>query len=339
MKRYSLRFEDSKTTGKERGRSILVFLLLLLLISTFPTKLGTKDDVVLSMVSQSGSESREREFWIGFQEALVRLEGNANLHPEDPKAVYEYGNLCLKGLHTGSNARTAFEKALALKPDFAEAYNGLGWAYLDTWGMSSALLMRAAKPDLEEAIRNFRLAIKFNPDYSDSYIGLGYAYGQMGLNAEALASIRRALEFDPHNAEAWDLLSRTKEALAQYEEAIGAQLQSLRFRSQETRETALTCHYHFPRGESDDYLKLIELGGLYEKISHYDEAIGSYKQAIQMEPLEPQGHHHLGLAYFLKGDMKSAFGQYTALRKICLDADPDKGCDGFARDLFDRIQK
>lgn len=338
MRTGSLKFENSKRTVKRRGRSTWVFLSLLLLF-TSPSMLCTKDDIVLSMVLQSASESRPPEFWKGFHEALVRLEGNANLHPEDAKGFYEYGNLCLKGLHTGSQARAAFERALALKPDFAEAYNGLGWAYLDTWGIDSALLTRAAKPNFEEAKRNFRLAIKFNPDYSDSYIGLGYTYGQMGLNAEALAFIKRAIEIDSHNPEAWDLLSRTREALGQYEESIEAQLQTMRFRSQETGETALTYHHYLPPRESDSYLRLIELGRLYEKISHYDEAIGSYKQAIQMEPIEPEGYHHLGLAYYLKGDKKSAFAQYTALRTICRKADPDSGCDGFTRDLFDRIEK
>lgn len=340
MRTYSLRGYSSNTHGQKKRRNISFCVFLLLLTLTSPSSnRSQKEGSVLSMVRQSNSDTSRRDFWDGFHEKLNMLEEYARLHPEDARAHYEYGILCLKGLHTANKAKDAFQKALSLKPDFFEAYNGLGWAYLDTWGMRSALLMPVPAADLERAVGCFDLAIERKPDYADSYLGLGCAYRQMGLHAKALRCLQRLIQLTPDDAAAWDLLSRTHEALAQYEEAIEARLQRMRFISEENKETAITCHHYLPVRGSDYYLDLIELGRLYEKIGQYDEAIDFYKQATEKKSDEPLAYHHLGLAYFSKGDKESAFAQLGILQSICHGTEPENACDHYAEDLFQRIHE
>ena len=331
-------FSNANAQGK--GRSIAFCVCSLLLILTSPSSnRGPKDDSALSMVHQSSSDISQKDFWQGFHERLSALEEYATLHPDDARAHYEYGILCLKGLHTATKAKEAFQKALSLEPDFVEAYNGLGWAYLDAWGMRSTLLVRASPADLEQAVGYFELAIKLKPDYADSYLGLGCAYRQMGIQAKALSCLQRLIQLTPDDAAAWDQLSRTHEALAQYEEAIEARLQHMRFASEENNETAITCHYYLPVRGSDDYLDLIDLGRLYEKTGQYDKAIDAYKNATKKKTDEPLAYHHLGVAYFGKGDKESALAQLKILQNICGGADPEKACDHYAEDLFLRLQE
>ena len=317
---------------KSRNVSSIIPLLLLVVFSTY----NALDGIARPNVD---SVPRDLDFWKGFQEKLDSLETYARLHPEEASAQYRYGRLCLKGLRTAGSARDAFRKAIALKTDFAEAHNGLGWAYLDLWGMRAALSRATPRADLEQAAEAFKLAIELKSGYSDAYLGLGCAYMQMSLNAKALECLQRVIELDPNNAEGWHLLSGTYEALAQYQEAINANLPHMLFSVDESTPTAISCRHYLPEEHfHDDYLDLIRLGSLYEKAGQYDAAIQVYNQALKRNPDEPQGYHHLGLAYFAKGDKGSALAQYYILQNICWNTDPENACDHFAEDLINRLR-
>lgn len=281
--------------------------------------------------------SRHLAFWNGFQEELDSLEAYAFKHPEDAGAHYRYGMLCLKGLHTADNAKDAFKKAISLKRDFAEAYNGLGWAYFDLWGIGAALMRSIPKDDVRRAERAFRRAIELKSEYSDAYLGLGCADMLMGRYANALKYLQRVVALDTNNDEAWDMLSQTYEASAQYEKAIDARLQNMRFRSETSTETAITCNHHLTGHNRDGYFDLINLGRLYEKAKQHNDAIQVYEQAVERKPDEPEGYHHLSLAYFAKGDKESAFVQLGILQSICERA--EKACDHYAEDLLQRIHE
>src|SRR5262245_51729587 len=60
-----------------------------------------------------------------------------------------------------------FDKAIQLKPDYADAYNNRGEAYLD-------------KGDKERAFADFDKAIQLKPDYADAYNNRGKAYFYKG---------------------------------------------------------------------------------------------------------------------------------------------------------------
>ncbi len=70
-----------------------------------------------------------------------------------------------------------FDKAIALKPDFAAAYNNRGAAYL-----------KAGR--LDEAIRDFSRAIELQPDYADAFANRAAAYSQNGQYEQALADVQ-----------------------------------------------------------------------------------------------------------------------------------------------------
>ena len=123
--------------------------------------------------------------------ALTAFERAARGAP-NAFTLYSLGTLYMKG---GQNekARAVFERAIALKPDFAEASNGLG-----------ALLGQSG--NLPGAIARFQTALDTAPDYPDALNNLGYALLQSNRDGEAHELFQRALKLQPDFAEAYNNL-------------------------------------------------------------------------------------------------------------------------------------
>jgi Tfp pilus assembly protein PilF/peroxiredoxin len=119
--------------------------------------------------------------------ALVAFERVAKA---DPSAItfYNLGTLYMK-LGQASRARTTFEQALALDPEYAEANNTLG-----------ALL--AQQGDVAQAVTHFRKALETKPDYADALNNLGYVLFQTRQPREAYELYQRALQLRPDFPEA-----------------------------------------------------------------------------------------------------------------------------------------
>ena len=119
--------------------------------------------------------------------AVVAFERAAQANPTAP-TLYRLGTLLAKSGET-ARARTAFERALALKPDLAEANNDLG-----------ALLAQGG--DVPAAIEHFRAALGSTPDYPDALNNLGYALLLNGRDEEARALYEKAIALQPDFPEA-----------------------------------------------------------------------------------------------------------------------------------------
>jgi Tfp pilus assembly protein PilF/peroxiredoxin len=102
--------------------------------------------------------------------------------------LYRLGTLLVKSGQS-TKARAAFERALAMQPDLAEASNDLG-----------ALLAQSG--DLPAAIERFRTALSSAADYPDALNNLGYALLQTGRPQEARELYEKALKLQPDFSEA-----------------------------------------------------------------------------------------------------------------------------------------
>ena len=114
--------------------------------------------------------------------AVVAFERAAEANPGAP-TLYRLGTLLARSGET-VRARAAFERALALQPDLAEANNDLG-----------ALLAQGG--DLDAAISRFRAALASTPEYPDALNNLGYALLLTGRDQEARALYEKALALQP----------------------------------------------------------------------------------------------------------------------------------------------
>jgi Tfp pilus assembly protein PilF/peroxiredoxin len=119
--------------------------------------------------------------------AVTAFELAAQANP-GASTLYRLGTLLARGGET-ARARAAYEKALALQPDLAEANNDLG-----------ALIAQSG--DLPGAIVHFRAALTATPDYPDALNNLGYALLLTGHDDEARTLYEKALALQPDFPEA-----------------------------------------------------------------------------------------------------------------------------------------
>ena len=99
-------------------------------------------------------------------------------------------------------AIAAFEDATKHDPEYARAWAALGGAY----GLKANFL---SIPDmLNEAVRIERRALAIDPDLADAHMWLGSSLLALGRTDEALGEIRKALELDPENGQAYQALAR-----------------------------------------------------------------------------------------------------------------------------------
>jgi tetratricopeptide (TPR) repeat protein len=85
----------------------------------------------------------------------------------------------------------AFDRAIDLKPESAEAYYNRGCTY------------RRDVDDVRQAIRHFTKAIELRSDYAEAYNNRGDLYGDVGDYQQAIVDFTKAIELKPDYAMAY----------------------------------------------------------------------------------------------------------------------------------------
>ena len=122
------------------------------------------------------------------QQALKQAETLVMQFPRSA-VLFNIQGAVLKGLEQLEASVEAYNKALAIKPDFAEANNNMG-----------VTLKEQGK--LAEAIEAYNKAIAIKPDYADPYNNMGSALKDQGKLEEAIEAYNKALAIKPDFAEA-----------------------------------------------------------------------------------------------------------------------------------------
>lgn len=179
---------------------------------------------------------------------------------EKPTAALGAYDLVLRGrekLHRaerGANleARTLFERALALDPRYADALVGIGWTHMNDfyWGWSEW-----ADRALAEADRLTRRAIELDERNASAHALRAEALRFQGDRAAAEREIDRALELNPNNATSHALQGANRVMAGHYEEAIDA------------IELAIRLNPHPPT------YWLVDLGLAYYFLGRYQDVI------------------------------------------------------------------
>lgn len=116
--------------------------------------------------------------------AVAKEEGGG----ESFEKLLARANLTREREHS-KQAMGLYDKALALRPDDAEALTGLGFCFLDL-------------DDGQSAIAEFSKAIRSNARFSDAYMGLAEAYRARNQKRDAVKNYQKYLDITPDGPEA-----------------------------------------------------------------------------------------------------------------------------------------
>ncbi len=141
--------------------------------------------------------------------AAAQFRASIQLDSTFPEPYKALGDLFLGApRRLFDQAVEAYQKAIELRPFYADAYIGLGDA-------------RAAKGEVDEAILSYRKALQHNPGNPRVHMSLGKIYyAEKGLYYEAVGSYKKAIELDSQLVEARVGLGEVYEDKGLYEDAI-----------------------------------------------------------------------------------------------------------------------
>jgi tetratricopeptide (TPR) repeat protein len=121
-------------------------------------------------------------------DAVIHGQKALQIKPDYAEAHASLGNALLqKG--SVDEAIVQYQKALEIKPGLAEAHNNLGNALLQ-------------KGSVDEAITHFEKTAELKPGNAEAQYNLGNAFAQKGSVDEAISHYQKALEIKPDYAEA-----------------------------------------------------------------------------------------------------------------------------------------
>ena len=142
----------------------------------------------------------------------------------------------------------AFKKAIAIQPDYADAWNNIGSAFRDQGKLEEAidaykkaLLIRPESAEafnnmgnalkeqakLEEATLAYKKAIAIQPDYAEAYNNLGIVLMSQGKSENAIVAYNKAINLKPDYAEAYNNLGNCLKRQVKLSEAIEAYKKAL----------------------------------------------------------------------------------------------------------------
>ena len=125
-----------------------------------------------------------------YSAATALLIDMIEIDPEDEKRLATLA-LCYQHLKDFEASEEFYNKALAIKPDYADGFNNLG-----------VTLREQGK--LEEAIEAYKKALAIKPDFANAYNNMGNALQEQGKLEEAIEAYNKALAIKPDYTEAYN---------------------------------------------------------------------------------------------------------------------------------------
>jgi TolB-like protein/Tfp pilus assembly protein PilF len=175
-------------------------------------------------------------------------------------------------------ARQMYEKALALDPQYGEAYAWLGWIHYREW----AFRWSVDPQTLERALALAHQAVALDDSLPIGHSLLSNAYAFKQEYDQAIAEGERAIALDPNNADSYIWQANALNLAGRPEEAL------------RMAEQARRLNPHSPPFYS------LQFGIAYRRTGRYAEAIATLKETISRNPNFLAAHLHLALCYWFQ---------------------------------------
>ena len=252
--------------------------------------------------------------------AIADFDKAIELRPDYAEAYYNRG-LAYRDNSENDRAIADFNKAIELKPDYAEAYYNRGSAYRD-------------ERERDLAIADFDKAIELRPDYAEAYYNRGLAYRDNSENDHAIADFDKAIELKSDYAEAYYNRGSAYRDKGESDLAIADFDKAIELKSDYAQAYYNRGLAYQDKGENDhaiaDFDKAIELksdyaeayysrGSAYRDEGESDLAIADFDKAIELDSDYAEAYYNRGLAYRGKGKNDRAIEDFD--KAIELDSD------------------
>jgi adenylate cyclase len=195
---------------------------------------------------------------------------------------------------TNVQARQLLEKAIALDPQYAEAYARLSrvlsteWVYF--WNRDPQVL--------ERALALAQQAVTLDDSLAGAHEVLSFVYVYKKQHEQAITAAKRAIALAPNDAEGYANLGHTLLFAGRPEEVISLV------------EKAMHLNPRYPA----HYLSF--LGMAYGLARRYEEALAALQSAVLRNPNLVPAHLHLLVSYSELGRDADAQAELTELRRL-----------------------
>jgi tetratricopeptide (TPR) repeat protein len=177
----------------------------------------------------------------------------------------------------------SFDRAVALKPDFADAY----------W-MRAQANTALSKPRL--ALADFSRVVELRPSEASAYVDRASTHLELEQYADAISDCDRAVRLDPALDRAFNLrgvalraLGRMQEALIAFDKAVGLKA---------------------------DLGNLFQRGATLQALGQHDKAIDDFSRVIAFSPSSSHAYLSRAQSYRAIGDAASADQDSTTARNL-----------------------
>ncbi len=216
-------------------------------------------------------------------EALVHFEKGIKHNKKDP-VLRVNAAICNIGEANPEASINLCKEAISLKPDYANAYNILGNAFM-------------GKSDMENAAKSFEQALEIKPEFHDAHFNLGISLFELNRYDEAETCFDAVLQAKPDSLHALtrkaDVLlinNMVAEAGALYQQAI------------EINESFSPAY--------------VGRGKVFQQMKKYDEALSNFKRAFELNPQNIEALMNIGDSFRMKGQTDAAEAAYNDILAI-----------------------
>ena len=216
-------------------------------------------------------------------EAIAHLQKALEIRPDYAEAHYSLA-MALAGCGQVDSAIAHYQKALEIKPDYAEAHNNLA-------------LVLVGHGQVDSAIAHYQKALEIKPGLAEAHYNLGNAMSGRGQVDSAIAYYLKALQIKPDHAEAHYNLGNAMSGRGQLDGAIAHYQKAL-----EIKPDYAEAHYN--------------LGNAMSGRGQLDEAIAHYQKALEIKPDCAEAHNSLAVALVDRGQIDEAIAHFQKVLKI-----------------------
>ena len=175
-------------------------------------------------------------------------------------------------------AMIAYQKALAIKPDYVEAYKKLAEVYL-------------MQGNFDAGISACKEAVKIQPHFASAYLTLGNIFQSQNLLEKAINTYYEALSIEPNFAQVYANIGSVYYKLGEFNLAISNYQKALEINSNLASVQLM-------------------LGNVFSLIGEFEQAIYCYQKLLQIKPKDAQAYFKLAEVFALYSNIELAINYY-----------------------------